>query len=626
MTQQDTRYIADLLPQIVWTARPDGGIMYLNRRWTAYAGSEIDGLEWSWLQLLPMGERRQMVAQWRRRILAGESFELECRLRRADGVYRRHRIRSDPLHGADGTLFKWFGTFTDIEDQKCAIEARLQLAAIVESCNDAIVGVTLEGMIISWNAAAERVFGYTAAEMLGRHISQLVPADRGEEYPWLLEMAVSGENVAHHETMRVRRDGTLVDVSLTVSPIKDQQGQIIGISEILRDVTQQKRAQKELQLAKEAAEAASKAKDQFLAMLSHELRTPLTPVLAMVTGLRLQHPWPGKLREELEIIQRSVELEARLIDDLLDLTDIMRGTLRLRREILDVHSILRAATELCAGEIAGKSLELQIQAEAEGHHVEGDPARLQQVFWSLIRNATKFTPAGGKIAIRTRNGQRPGSGDGEAGLIIEVADTGMGIAPELLPRVFDAFEQGRDANNQRFMGLGMGLPISKALLEMHGGQIYVTSDGPGRGAVFTIWLPCRQPAKAGDEYEPAEPGSAAGGLRILLVEDHENSRRILERLLRSWNYQVTVAWDVNTALKAAENPFDLLISDVGLPDGNGLDLMRQLRARRPVRGICLSGFGTEEDRRHSREAGFASHLVKPVNFQTLQETIRQVAG
>ncbi|HEX2970806.1 MAG TPA: PAS domain S-box protein [Tepidisphaeraceae bacterium] len=629
MNQHEARFIADLLPQIVWTASPDGVVDYVNHRLAAYAGDAVKGLGRNWLRLVAADDRRRFWARCREAILAGETFTAECRLRRADGVYRRHWVRGDPLHGADGEILKWFGTSTDIEDQKCANEERLRLAAIVESCDDAILSVTLEGIISSWNGAAERMFGYAAAEVLGRHVSLIAPADRHEEMQQILAAVSRGESVAHHQTTRVRKDGTAIEVSLTVSPIRDQEGRITGISKVLRDVTQEKRGQEELKRAKDAAEEASKAKDRFLAMLSHELRTPLTPVLAAVTGMRLRNHRHGQLREELELIRRNVELEARLIDDLLDLTGIMRGTLQLNRETVDVEAILEAAAKVCAQEIAGKSLELRVQLEAKERYIEGDAARLQQVLWNLIRNAVKFTPEGGKVLIRTRNASREAaglSGDAEnehGGIVIEVVDTGVGIEAAFLSRMFNAFERARDLNDGRVAGLGMGLAISKALVEMHGGWIQAASDGPGQGAVFTIWLPTTRVAAMEEEKASAKQG--VENLRILLVEDHEGSRHVLARLLRSLNHQVTVASDMGSALKATkERRFDLLVSDLNLPDGNGLELMRRIREAGPVRGICLSGLGSEEDMRRSQEVGFGVHLVKPVSFQMLEAAIGQV--
>ena len=363
--------------------------------------------------------------------------------------------------------------------------------------------------------------------------------------------------------------------------------------------------------------AANDAKDQFLATLSHELRTPLTPVLALVAGLQ-EDERAMDLRRELDVIRRNVELEARLIDDLLDLTRIARGKLELLRGPADVRQILTHALQTCARDLTAKDLRLSTLLAAEDHGVWADGPRLTQVFWNLVRNAVKFTAPGGTIRVSSRIE--------EGWLAVEVADDGMGIAPEMLPRIFDAFEQGQRSITRRFGGLGLGLAISKAIVDLHGGSLSADSGGTGKGATFTVRLQILPGARSASPQPPAATQEDRPGWRILLVEDHEDTAEAMADLLGARGHRVTVARTLAEARAAADREsFDLLVSDLGLPDGSGHELMRELGAR-GLRGIALSGYGMEDDLRKSREAGFERHLIKPVSPQALEAAIQQVAG
>ena len=373
------------------------------------------------------------------------------------------------------------------------------------------------------------------------------------------------------------------------------------------------RLYKVAQEARMEAERANRAKDGFLAMLSHELRTPLTPVLTSL--LAMEHDrLPDDVQPALQMIRRNVELEARLIDDLLDLTRISKGKVQLSLETVDAHQLLRNALEICQSEIDQKRLRLTLELEAERVYLEADPARLQQVFWNLIKNAVKFTPEGGCLTLRTANKDKNQ-------LQVEVSDNGCGIDPQSLPRIFNAFEQGE---RTRQGGLGLGLAISKALVETHRGQITAASAGRDQGATFTALFPLSEreihKASNGADFSPGERKS----LRILLVEDHEDTNRSLTQLLRRRGYKVLSAYTIARAMElAATEEFDVLVSDIGLPDGSGVDLIRQLRLVRPIFGIALTGFGMEEDIRRSHESGFEYHLIKPVDLNRLDLLIQK---
>jgi HAMP domain-containing protein/signal transduction histidine kinase/ActR/RegA family two-component response regulator len=358
------------------------------------------------------------------------------------------------------------------------------------------------------------------------------------------------------------------------------------------------------------------AKDQFLAMLSHELRTPLTPVLASALDLENEPDVREDVREALQMIRRNVELEARLIDDLLDLTRIDRGKVQLNFEIVDADTLLQSALEICQPEIDRKHLRPSLNLRAKRVHMRADPARLQQIFWNLINNAVKFTPADGQIAITTSNGP-----DGQ--LRVEIADTGMGIEPETLPKIFDAFEQGGRTQSG---GLGLGLAISKTLVEAHKGTITAESVGRNKGSKFTLIFPTSE--KAEPQVAPTLSPTIAKRqpMRILLVEDHEDTNRSLTRLLRRRGYHVQSALTFKSAIElSAKEKFDVLISDLGLPDGNGIDLIEKLASKPPL-GIALTGFGMEQDIRRSREVGFQHHLVKPIDLNKLDTLIQESAA
>jgi signal transduction histidine kinase len=378
------------------------------------------------------------------------------------------------------------------------------------------------------------------------------------------------------------------------------------------------------QAARAEAEAANKAKDRFLATLSHELRAPLTPILFGSTILAQDPTVPDHIREQLSIIARNVGLEARLIDDLLDVTRISQGKLSLTFETADAHELLHSAFGIWSNEISAKNLRVQVELEAIGHRIRADAARLQQVFWNLIKNAVKFTPPGGQLQVRSSNPQ-------SSWFRLEVIDSGIGIAADVLPRIFDPFEQGDGAG---FGGLGLGLTISKAIVELHEGRIFASSPGANQGATFVIELPNVVPSSADGSSSKIEAQPSAFDAtqavathpRILLVDDHVDSGRLMQLSLQASGYHVTTAESVEAALQTATREgFDLLVSDIGLSDGSGEDLIRQLREKgHNLPGIALSGYGMQRDIERSRAAGFLVHLIKPVSPQQLQMTIDQL--
>lgn len=368
----------------------------------------------------------------------------------------------------------------------------------------------------------------------------------------------------------------------------------------------------------EEARAANRAKDDFLAALSHELRTPLTPVLMGVASLQEDPRLPIDVRDQLTMMRRNIELEARLIDDLLDVTRISHGKLTIEPVPVDIHNLLRHCQDIIRSDGPNKAVAIIFEAAAPRHHVLADPARLHQVFWNLLKNAFKFTPSGGSITIRTSNGS-------ENQVTVSVQDTGVGISAQAMPRIFSAFEQGDATGLHRFGGLGLGLTISKAIVDAHHGAIQVQSPGIDQGATFSVTLATVDPPAADKTGDPAFPSTTSRSLRLLIVEDHEPTRDTLTRLLAKGGHQINSVGSIKEGITAfGAEPYDAVISDLGLPDGSGLELMRELKKRGPVTGIALSGYGMEEDVRQAKEAGFFAHLTKPVKIDQLRQILAQL--
>jgi PAS domain S-box-containing protein len=393
-----------------------------------------------------------------------------------------------------------------------------------------------------------------------------------------------------------------------------------GVVCYFTDITERRSAEAALQDAKDAAEAANSSKDRFLAVLSHELRTPLTPVLMTAAALEQDPRLLPEVREEMAMIKRNVELETKLIDDLLDLNRITSGKLPLNLDSLDLNTAVRDACAICRQGLQERQIALEMELDDAAGAVLADTARLHQVLWNVLKNAIKFTPSQGIIRVTTR----PLAGRPFAE--VRVSDSGIGIPADVLPRIFNAFEQGNANVTRQFGGLGLGLAISKALMDLHGGSIRAESAGAGHGSTFIIELPSSAPAALAKPAGALSVGEEKSRqLRLLLVEDHADTARTLSRLLRRAGYTVITASDLAGAAAAAERePIDLLISDLGLPDGNGHEVIRRVRAHRIVPAIAMSGYGMDDDIRRSAEAGFVEHLIKPVAVPVLLAAIRRV--
>jgi PAS domain S-box-containing protein len=483
----------------------------------------------------------------------------------------------------------------------------------IEHMQEGAVTASADGLILYCNQRFADMLELPLEKVIGSHLPSNLSATS-----WTRVSAIiSRAGVVKHETWLQRADGRPLPVHLTASRLPVGDHSVICL--VVTDLTEQKE-KAQLHVAKEVAEKANAEKDDFLAKLSHELRTPLTPTLMTASELEQNDTLPDKVRQQLAMIRRNVELEARLIDDLLDLTRIARGKLELRLAPVDIHSVVQRAIAICQAEIDAKRLKLRLNAAAGRPIVEADVVRLQQAVWNLLRNAVKFTPEGGLIEVRTSN-------EGER-VVIDVKDTGMGFNAETGPKLFCAFEQGGKQITRSFGGLGLGLAITRSIMESHRGTVQGRSDGPNRGATFTLQLPTMEqgamrstPPRA-NETNPGDAKGTPRPLRLLLVEDHNDTRYALELILKRAKHIVRSASSAKGAMElAAEYPFDLVISDLGLPDLSGLEMMTELRDRFGLKGIAVSGYGMEDDVTRSREAGFLHHLTKPISMDGLRKLI-----
>jgi PAS domain S-box-containing protein len=723
------------------------------------------------------GDLESIAAAASEAIAAGGAFSVEYRITHSERGERWLTSIGQVTRERHGWPARMSGITLDVTERRHADGAQARLAAIVESSDDAIVAKNLDGVIQSWNAGAQRLFGYTAEEAVGRPITILIPQERRAEELAIMARLRQGERIEQFETVRMAKDGRRLEVSLTVSPVRDSTGRVIGASKIARDVTEQKRAllalaeQREWlrvtlssigdaviacdrngrvtflngvaeqltgwtaeeaanrplaevfhvlgegtripledparevlrrgavtglarrtilvgrdgversvaetaapilsdrqqilgvvlvfrdvgvqrrpdlehaastadreslleseRAARSEAERASRLKDEFVATVSHELRTPLNAILGWTQILKKSDLQPAQLRHGLEIIERNTRVQTQLISDLLDVSRIITGKLRLEIQSIELGEIVRNAIQTVQPAADAKGIELRLEI-SQVEPIVADPERLQQVVWNLLSNAIKFTPQGGRVDVRIR------TRDGHAE--IKVADTGIGIRPEFLPILFERFRQADPSAARRFGGLGLGLAISKQLVELHGGTVTAESEGEGRGATFTINLPVglarlpRTPGRPSPKPDAVVSGvvpSSVQGLRVLVVEDEPDTREMIQRFLEEQGAAVFTAIAADEALRqmVTVRP-QILISDIGLPGMDGYELVQRVRALDVEQGgmipaIALTAFVRSEDRTRALQAGYQAHLAKPVEPAELLAVINSFAG
>jgi PAS domain S-box-containing protein len=592
---------------------------------TGFSSQEAVGRSFSsfWVE---GADRESGFRQQLKQAAAAGLAEFEGWRLRKDGTRVRTSEIIAPMPAEKGTPGGFALVMRDICERK-EREERLraseeQFRRLVEGVEGyAIYMLDPMGNVATWNAGAERIKQYRASEIIGKNFICFYTAGdvaAGKPQQNLAEARRRGS--VRDQGLRVRKDGTTFFAEVTMSALRDGSGQITGFSKVTRDVTDQIRTRR-MEAAKIAAEQANQAKDDFLAALSHELRAPLTPALAAASYLyENASKIPAEFAEDLEAIQRNVQLQARLIDDLLDLTRVTRGKIELQFKCVDAHAVLREALDMTQANISGKALKVSMELKAREHHIWADPVRIQQVFWNLLNNAVKFTGPGGGIAIRTSN-------DDHEHFIFEVADTGIGIETQRQALIFQPFEQGDRSITRQFGGLGLGLAISKSLIDLHHGAITVESRGRSHGATFRVVLDVVKERVGRSGIASHAPDEPARVLRILLIEDHDDTRRVLARLLRHFGHEIAVADSSQSAFAMINaRDFDVILSDIGLPDGSGYDIIAEVKRTRPVKGVALTGFGTDDDIRRSKEAGFDFHLIKPVDVHELRSILSQVGG
>ena len=544
-----------------------------------------------------------------------------------DGTSRPIDDSGAPIHD-DGRLFGTVIVFHDISQRRLGEQGLQRLAAIVDSSDDAIISKTLAGVVTSWNGGAERMFGYPAAEMIGRSITVLVPPDRLAEEAMMLAAIGRGERVSHYGTVRLRKDGRPLDVSVTLSPLRDEHGQVVGASKIVRDITEQARLIERERETRRQAEEANRLKDEFLSTLSHELRTPLNSIFGWVRLMQAGVVEPERRERALEIIERNCRAQMALISDLLDMSRVVAGRVRLDVRPVDLAEVTRAVLDGMRPTAVARTIALDLDAEAGLPPVSADIERLHQVVWNLVSNAVKFTEPGGRVDVRVR---RRG-----ATLTLTVTDTGIGIDPEVLPHVFERFRQADSSTTRRHGGLGIGLAIVRQLVDLHGGSVAASSEGVGRGASFTVTLPVATSGTAETE-RAADSGAALeasptrlAGARILVVDDDADTQDFIGTVLRTAGARVTTTGTVADALRlvAAERP-TVVVTDLGMPGQDGFDLFRRLRAVKDRRLaatpiVAVTAYAGDPDEERVRRVGFDAYLAKPVEPSDLVRVVARL--
>jgi len=607
------------------------------------------GTEEAFLALIHPEDADNVAAAVASSISGGAEYIVEFRFRHSSGEWRWMEGRGKPSCDSAGRPVRIYGIGIDITERKIASIARGRLAAIVESSHDAVVSKTLEGIVTSWNAAAERLFGYTAAEMIGGSIKRLIPPEFQDEETVILERIARGETLEHYDTNRVRKTGERVSVSLTISPIRDETGTIIGASKIAHDISERKRSEAALRdsearlrdvlaererlleserAARSDAERLSRIKDEFLATLSHELRTPLNAIQGWSILLRQPTLSPADRQRGIDIIERNARAQTQIINDLLDMSRIVSGKIHLEVQRISLQDVISAAIEAVRPSATAKNIRIQTMLDSTIRATRGDPNRLQQVLWNLLTNAVKFTPSNGRIHVVL---ERVNSH-----VEIVVEDTGAGIDPTFLPYVFDRFRQWDASTTRRHGGLGIGLSIVKTLVELHGGSVRVKSPGVDLGSTFVVSLPIpvlRHPEDERVREVPESPHHAEmfepprlENVTVLVVDDEPDSRTLTARILEERGAVAVCVGSAREALATLKTQsVDLMLSDIGMPEMDGYDLIKQLRRLTPEEGgrlpaVAITAYARAEDRQRSLLAGYQMHIAKPV------EAIELIAG
>jgi PAS domain S-box-containing protein len=636
---------------------PQGHVLTWNagaERFKGYAAAEIIGQHFSRFYP-PDALKAGLPAHELEVAQAVGSFEDEGWRVRKDGTLFWANVVITALRDRTGALVGFAKVTRDLTQRRNHEESLRQseerFRLLVEGVSDyAIFMLDVNGFVASWNAGAQRIKGYAANEIIGRHFSTFYPADARQSGWTEHELQVAAETGRFvDEGWRIRKDGTSFWASVTITALRDSDGRLLGFAKLTRDLTGQKRAEA-LELAGQEreqileaersarmeAQRATRIKDEFLATLSHELRTPLSSILGWTQILKHKADAmkPADLKRGIEVIDRNARAQVGLIDDLLDLNRIMAGKVRLELKQVSLLDIVRSVIESAEPSAKAKDIRLEERLDPGTPPLSADSGRLQQVVWNLLSNAIKFTPRGGRIDV--------GLERGGTSAVLSVSDTGIGIAESFLPRVFDRFAQSDASTTRRFGGLGLGLAISKQLVELHGGTIRASSAGEGHGATFFVELPVG-PERAqadGARAASADTGPAPlpepalprlGGIHVLVVDDEPDGRELLRRVLEGQAATVTALSSGEEALDALRSVRpNLIVSDIGMPVMDGYQLMRTLRAREAkdekIPALALTAFARSEDRKRALLAGYQAHLAKPFDVAELVLIAADLAG
>jgi PAS domain S-box-containing protein len=614
------RQLTDTMPQMVWVAGPDGSSEYLNRRWLEYAGgAPEESLGQGWSGFLHPDDRQRSLDRWSLAMRTGEPFETEYRFRSQAGSYRWFLGRALPVRDEAGKIVAWFGTSTDIEDFKRVQEERQKFVSLIENSTDFIGIFDADGSSVYGNRAAMDLVGLEGIDEVRR--TPVRELFFPEDQPRVVEEFFPSVLARGRGEMDVRfrhfKTGEARWMSYKVFVLKDTGGRPAGLGTVSQDITERRRLEYDLRkLAADLSET-DRRKNEFLAMLAHELRNPLAPIRNSLQIVRLTRGDGEAAQAASEVMERQIGQMVRLVDDLLDVSRISRGTIDLRRERVELTAILRQAVETSRPAIESARHELVMTQAPQPVYLHADPIRLAQAFSNLLSNASKYSEPGGRISVHV--GRQGGD------VLVSVKDTGVGIPAHMLHNIFEMFTQVDKSLERSQIGLGIGLTLVQRLVEMHGGAVQAFSDGPGQGSEFVVRLPVMDEAAQPSPVETLGDPASTGPRRILVVDDNHDSAMSLATLLRITGHQTTTAADGLEAVEvaAAFRP-DVVLLDLGLPKLNGYEAARQMR-RQPWGAsmvlVALTGWGQEDDRRKSRDAGFDGHMVKPVEFDALMKLL-----
>ena len=623
-TETFQKFILDSIPQKLVTTKPDGSVDYFNPQWMEYTGLSFEQLrDWGWKQFIHPDDVDEHIRGWLHATQTGEIYEHESRFRRADGEYRWHVSRGVPMRNEAGLIVMWMGANTDIHDIKRIeselIDSEIRYRRLFETAKDGILILDTEsGIITDANPFMSELLGYLHEHFLGKELWEIgLFSDKAANEAAVRTLQDKGYIRYEHLPLETSQ-GQQVEVEVVANVYQEDHHKVIQCN--IRDITERSKLEKQMQEQTEALSDLHRRKDEFLAMLSHELRSPLAPITNAVQLLGLQKHDDKLQHQARTIIERQVGQLTRLIDDLLEVSRITTGRIHLQKERVGLNSVVERALETTRPLMDQYHHELTVSLSSQPIWVYADPARLEQVVVNLLTNAGKFTADGGTVAIAVQQ-----EGD-EA--VLRVRDSGVGIAPELLPRVFDLFTQAERSLDRSQGGLGIGLSLVQRLVEMHDGKVEVEST-LGKGSEFVVHLPImKAPAVSPTSTKHIPPGSDGTALRVLVVDDNLDSAQSLGMLLEATGHDVQVAYDGPTALQATRDyePHVVLL-DIGLPGLDGYEVAKRIREQLTLKNtvlVAMTGYGNVVDVRRSEEAGFNHHLVKPADFLKVKEILATV--